>query len=194
MTRITRITRTVTSRTFVVLAVCCVAAPVASAKSVPSWTLYAQQRPASAHQIVSGVAPDQRAAKTSAHANQIVSGVAPDQRAPQTSAGSQYVLSGVSPDTRALASTTQHVASNSIAAEQRAMHAAELAQRPGVPASQAPDFGGRLQAPAEPGNGFDWGDAGIGALVIAALALLALGGTMVPRVRNQRSSRTPLAG
>jgi len=165
----TRITRIVTARTLVVLAVCCVAAPVASAKSVPG--------------------PNLQATPGSSLSHQIVNGVAPDQRAPQASIPSHDVVSGIAPDTRALSSVrTQHVASNSIAAEHRAVRAAELAQRPGVPSSQP------VQVPAAPGNGFDWTDAAIGALVIAALALLALGGTMVPRFRNQRSSRTPLAG
>ena len=42
---------------------------------------------------------------------------------------------------------------------------------------------------AAPGNGFDWGDAGIGAGGTLALTLIALGGVLA--VTNRRGRRTP---
>lgn len=50
----------------------------------------------------------------------------------------------------------------------------------------------RVADPAPVSTGFDWGDAGIGAGGLLALALIALGGILA--VTHRRHGRTPLAG
>ena len=57
----------------------------------------------------------------------------------------------------------------------------------GIPASSAQQAVVRIQTPQ---NGFDWGDAGIGAAGGVALAMLGFGGALVITHRPKRTRRT----